>query len=331
MIKHSFALLVLSVVCLFLAFQQPSSADERMEDSYEVILVTANPTDGFNYPYFLRLPKSTSELKRQYLIVESNNSGVSDNLAIHTKKTRKAILGFGPGPMVAGDLNMPLLMPVFPRSETNSLVYTHALDQDSMRVKEGPSARLDLQLLSMTIDAKKILTARKIMVGERFVMVGFSASGTFSNRFAFLHPDKLLAVVSGAVNAFPMLPVSTLEKQALPYPLGLSDITELTGRWFDKPAWISLPQLIFMGAADDNDALQFNDAYSDAERKLVFQFVGQDMVKRWSKAQQIYLQQNANTTLVTYGQVGHWTDGRIRNDMVNFVRAAMLKDIKTTN
>ena len=31
------------------------------------------------------------------------------------------------------------------------------------------------------------------------------------------------------------------------------------------------------------------------------------------------------------GQVGHWTDGRIRNDMVNFVRSAMLKDVRSAS
>ncbi|MDG1904400.1 MAG: hypothetical protein P8I38_02115 [Arenicella sp.] len=41
-------------------------------------------------------------------------------------------------------------------------------------------------------------------------------------------------------------------------------MTELTGRWFDKQAWEGLAQLIFMRAAEDNDALQFSDAYSDA-------------------------------------------------------------------
>lgn len=107
-------------------------------------------------------------------------------------------------------------MPVFPRSETNSLVYTHALDQDTMHIKEGPAVRLDLQLLSMAIDAQKKLAAQKYIVENKLLIVGFSASGTFSNRFAFLHPDKLLAVVSGAVNAFPMLPVNALNKQALP-------------------------------------------------------------------------------------------------------------------
>ncbi|MDG1904401.1 MAG: hypothetical protein P8I38_02120 [Arenicella sp.] len=35
--------------------------------------------------------------------------------------------------------------------------------------------------------------------------------------------------------------------------------------------------------------------------------------------------------MVKYGQVGHWTDGRIRNDMVNFVRSAMLKDVRSAS
>jgi len=45
--------------------------------------------------------------------------------------------------------------------------------------------------------------------------------------------------------------------------------------------------MIYMGAADDNDALQFSDAFSDDEREIVYEAVGKDMAKRWSKSQKI--------------------------------------------
>lgn len=180
--------------------------------SQEPIFIPANPEAGFEYPYFLLLPKLKSSLEKHYLIVETNNSGVQSDFSIHIDKTRKEILGKGPGPMVAEDLNMPLMLPVFPRNKDSVMVYTHALDRDSMLLKNDKSERLDLQLLRMVEDARKQLAAREVIVEEKFVMVGFSASGTFSNRFAILHPSSLLAVSSGAVNSIPMLPIASIEK-----------------------------------------------------------------------------------------------------------------------
>jgi len=294
----------------------------------EPIFVAANSEAGFEYPYFLLLPKSLSNLEKHYLIVETNNSGVQSDFSVHIERTRKQILGNGPGPMVAEDLNMPLMVPVFPRNKDSAMVYTHALDRDSMLLKNVQSERLDIQLLRMAEDARKQLASRNIIVEEKFVMVGFSASGTFSNRFAILHPSSLLAVSSGAVNSIPMLPIASIEDTKLIYPIGIGDIEEVTGTEFDRDGWNSLAQMIYMGAADDNDTLKFSDAFSDDERKIVYEVLGKDMAKRWSKAQSIYLNEKANTTLITYGQIGHWTNGRIRNDMVNFIRSRILKDIR---
>jgi hypothetical protein len=295
---------------------------------HKPILIPANSKAGFEYPYYLLLPKSLSTLEKHYLIVETNNSGVHSDFSTHVEKARKEILGKGPGPMVAEDLKLPLLLPVFPRSKDSVLVYTHALDRDSMLIKNDQSQRLDLQLLNMVEDAKKQLAARKVLVENKFVMVGFSASGTFSNRFAILHPSSLLAVSSGAVNSMPMLPIASLENTKLIYPIGIGDIEEITGNQFDRDSWNSLPQMIYMGAADDNDTLKFSDAFSDDERNIVYGVIGKDMADRWSRVQSIYLAEKANTTLITYGQIGHWTNARIRNDIVNFVRSNILKDIR---
>jgi hypothetical protein len=318
-----FSCLQILAVCLL--FSTQAAADNL---SAELILVDANPDAGFAYPYILRLPKSKPDSVKNYLIVETNNSGLSDDLDRHIQKSKSQALGQGPGPMMASDLKMPFLMPVFPRSKTDYLVYTHALDRDAMLINSGPSKRLDLQLLKMVEDAQTRLRAIEIEVQEKFVLVGFSASGTFSNRFAFLHPGSLLAVVSGAVNSMPMLPVSRVSEAALSYPLGLDDFAQISGKEFELSNWLGLAQMIYMGALDDNDAVKFNDAYSEDERAIVFSAIGEKMSERWLESQSIYLAKQPNVTFMTYGQVGHWTDGRIRRDMSNFIKTAIDKDIR---
>lgn len=296
---------------------RPAIAEEF---AYKVELVPPQPDSGFNYPYYLRIPVRESGGSPSVLVVESNNTGVNDEFQHHIDTTHAQVTGNALGALVAGALEQPLLVPILPRSEERWQLYTHALDRDTMLLREDEAERLDLQLLSMTKHARGRLAGEGIEVGERFVLVGFSASGTFANRFAFLHPERVLAVVSGAVNAFPMLPVPSIDEIELPFPLGTADIQALTGRAFLHGHWHDLPQFIFMGAEDNNDALKFDDAYSDEERVKVFNLLGEPMAERWAAAQLSYLKSSPNVTFATYGRVGHWTDRRINRDVVNFVR-----------
>jgi pimeloyl-ACP methyl ester carboxylesterase len=309
------------IALLLCACVAPALAGDDPEWTVEI--VQANPAAGFNFPYVLRTPADGSVPERRYLVVESNNTGADDDFEHHLAGVRSFASGPGIGPTVARELGTPLLVPVFPRSKQEWWIYTHALDRDSMLLGEQPRHRLDLQLLNMVEDARQRLKERGVILRERFVLVGFSASGTFSNRFAFLHPDTLAAVVSGAVNSFPMLPVESVGGKPFTYPLGVADFEEITGTGFDADAWRELPQMIFMGAIDDNDAVKFDDAYSEEERNAIFSSVGEDMSARWQASQLIYSREKPNVTFITYGGVGHWTDGRIMRDILNFVNTTM--------
>lgn len=312
-----------TLVIAGLAAASSNSAIASVDELFKVELVEANKVAGFNFPYVLRTPNPPIPAEHPYLVVESNNIGSDDSFEAQIAATMTSAAGSGLGPTVASMLKVPLLVPVFPRSKREWQFYTHALDRDTMLLTEDPRQRLDLQLLKMVEDARRRLKGQNIDVREKFALVGFSASGTFSNRFAFMHPDKLLAVVSGAVNAFPMLPATELDGAPLNYPLGIADIEEISGQQFKEAEWVALPQMIFMGALDDNDAVKFDDAYSTEERKVIFDRVGEDMGIRWRNAQAIYMQQQPNVSFTTYGQVGHWTDGRINGDIVHFVRIMM--------
>lgn len=313
------------LVILLCTVVSPALAGDSREWSIEI--VPANPAAGFSFPYVLRIPADGGSPERRYLVVESNNTGTDDDFEHHIAGVKSFASGPGIGPTVARELDTPLLVPVFPRSRQEWQIYTHALDRDAMRLGEDPRHRLDLQLLRMVDDARQRLEQHGVVLREKFVLVGFSASGTFSNRFAFLHPDRLAAVVSGAVNGFPMLPVGSIDGKPMVYPLGIADFEEITGKGFDAEAWHKLPQMIFMGAIDDNDAVKFDDAYSADERQTIFESVGEDMLVRWHTSQAIYSGGKPNVTFVTYGDVGHWTDGRIMRDIVNFVDSMMRRQV----
>lgn len=293
--------------------------------AFRVDLIEANPAAGFHHPYFLRTPTGLKGGASIVLLVESNNTGaLDDDPSVHVEAARSFISGRGVGPYVARELSLPLLVPVFPRLESSPNLYTHALDRDTLLIKDGPLKRLDIQLLRMVEDARGRLSQSGVATLDKFLICGFSASGSFANRFAFLHPEKLLGVAAGAVNGIPMLPVATYNDKRLNYPLGVNDLQAIAKTPFNKEIWRALPQYIFMGALDENDTAPFGDAFSDEERDVIYSAVGRKMQPdRWQAAQRIYLEQQASITFVTYGAVGHWTDRRINDDVVNFFRAIL--------
>ncbi|WP_345221703.1 hypothetical protein [Hymenobacter koreensis] len=289
-----------------------------------VLRVEANPAKGFHYAYFLMVPKKAPRQQPLYLLVETNNTGkLNDTLAVHERAAR--IMAAGPGGALgrhlAKNLGVPLLVPAFPRPAEQGNTYTHALDKDVMHAG-GTLKRLDLQLLRMIEDARTQLQPLGIALQPQVLLNGFSASGTFANRFTLLHPERVRAVAGGGLNGLLMLPVAKVQGAALPYPLGTADFKQLTGTRFNARAYRAVPQFLYMGALDDNDAAPFDDAYDNAERQLIYRYLGEKMQPdRWAFCQQVYTQEQAKATFKTYSHIGHGTDMVVFNDLLAFFKA----------
>ncbi|MGS0725833.1 hypothetical protein ACVBKF_06565, partial [Shewanella sp. 0m-11] len=72
---------------------------------------------------------------------------------------------------------------------------------------------------------------------------------------------------------------------------------------------------------DTNDAVKYDDAYSDAERKTIHSVLGQNMQpERWNKCQDIYQANDVNVVFHTYEDIGHGTNLKIHNDILSFVK-----------
>jgi hypothetical protein len=292
----------------------------NMSYAEKIIEVKADPKKGFFFPFLLKIPAS---IETNYLVVETNNTGaVSDDFDVHYQSAKKAIVGNAVGPWVAKKLKSPILIPIFPRPKTDWEIYTHALDRDTLLVKSGELKRVDLQLLAMISQAKKELANHLVEMKDKVILTGFSASGSLANRFSMLHPDSLQLVVAGGLNGILMLPIDKIATEKLNYPLGVNDFQKVTGKVFNKSKWAAVPQFLFMGKNDINDAVKYDDAYSDIERKTVYSALGQNMQpERWAKCQSIYKENNVNVVFHTYENMGHGTNLKIHNDILNFVKA----------
>jgi len=313
--------LFFAIICLFTSAQQTTT---KLFKSDSLIIVQKNPGKGFSNDYILFIPKGTPLNKETVLLVEPNNTGkLSDSIEVHKRHAIDLASVRSVGNNISTELKIPLLVPIFPRPASQPLMYTHALDRDVMEEQSPELKRLDLQLLEMIDDAKNLLSAVNIQVAPKFFMNGFSASGTFTNRFSLLHPDKIKAAAMGGFNGKLMLPQNELNGIKLNYPIGTNDFTDLFGKNFDLAAYKMLPQFIYMGKLDDNDAVQYDDAYSEAERTIINEHIGSQVQERYIACQKIYQQLNITPVFKTYENVGHWTTSAINLEVIRFFLSQM--------
>lgn len=284
----------------------------------KIIKRSAEDAKGFYTEYYLFIPDTLKPSDPGFLLVEMNNTGfVDDDHKTHQESAHETIR-FGQANRIAKALGVPLLMPCFDRTETDWERYTHALDRDTLLCGEGPLARIDLQLLAMIADARGVLADKKLQIHDKILLNGFSASGSFANRFAALHPDQVAGVAAGGINGMAILPMANMNGKDLIYPVGIADVGEIAGISFQPEEFASIPQYYYMGADDDNDALPYDDAYSDTEREIVREVLDEDMGIRWECCRKIYESQGVHAEFHTYPGVGHETTDEINADIVSF-------------
>ena len=293
---------------------------EKLDLSEKLLCrVSDNPTEGFNFPYYLLIPRGVSLDNPIYLLVEPNNTGVGSSFKSLDRNTKESIETCSAG-SVARKLRIPLLMPVFPR--LGGTLYTHALDRETLLIQEGDLKRIDLQLIAMITHAQKLLRHNDIKVNEKIFMNGFSASGTFTNRFAILHPTIVRAVATGGINCIPTFPTDRWDGTTMRYPVGISDVKEIAGIDFDETKNKKVSQYIYMGALDDNDTVPYRDAYDEVDAELVKRLIGAKMMPdRWEMSQSIYRALEIPAQFVTYENTRHEIKNEMIDDIVAFFEA----------
>ncbi len=307
-----------SISILFFTISHLISVAQIIEKD-NLIIVEKNPKKGFYSDYILFIPKETPQNKEIFLLVEPNNTGkTSDSIEVHKKHAVSLASVSSVGNNISTMLKIPLLVPIFPRPASKELTYTHALDRDVMLEETPELKRLDLQLLEMINDAKSRLNTLKITIAPKFFMNGFSASATFTNRFSFIHPDKIKALAMGGFNGELLLPQKEINEIKLDYPIGINDFTQLFNREFDLEVYKAIPQFIYMGKLDENDAVQFDDAYSNSERQIINENIGEHVYERYLECQRIYHKNNISPIFKSYENIGHWTTSDVNFEVIKF-------------
>jgi len=320
-----------------------------------LVLVPAMPEGGFHWPYFLVLPsdmhRQANEGHRRYLVVDVNNTGPGGSAPETIARTRAELeLGEQVSMKLAEELWSPLLIPAIPRpvityrygGEENTL-FTHALDRDAatlhLKMQDPDLARLlerqfgqagftveslthlDRQVVAMIEHAVGYLNHYGHGVEEQVFLVGFSASGTFTDRLAALHPEKVRALVSGATLDNMLLPLAEYGGEKLIYPIGTADYAEVAGRPFDLAAHNRVARLIYMGEDDPNNTLLYRDSYGDEERRIITKLWGEAVLPRAEALTALYGEAGGHGIFILDRGVGHGYSEAMYRYMRAFLQA----------
>lgn len=286
---------------------------------------SANDEEGFHSPYYTYIsPRVVSKAEKgekiSILVLPNNSAGTSDNFNVHQ---RFALLQTFIGHLLFKELDSVILVPIFPRSEKEWQVYSHALDRDSMTTEVKEMRRTDLQLNKMIDETSKRLS-EKWNINDKVLMWGHSASGMFVNRYTLLHPQRVMASVIYSPGGWPIAPVEEYDDKELRYPIGINDIKELTGISIDLDSYVKIPHLFIIGSEDTNDSVPYSDSYDEEDRILINQLFGTTPLERWGKSEKIYKKVLHDVEFKTYKGMGHAPSLKSLRDVLGFFKTKML-------
>ena len=104
----------------------------------------------------------------------------------------------------------------------------------------------------------------------------------------------------------------------LPYPVGIGDIKTLAGKSFHLKSVAKVPQFLFLGTADTNDAVVYTDSFDRQARKLIFDKFGATLMARWLYTEQLYEKYLPNATLKLYPGIEHKYSPEMNTDVMTF-------------
>lgn len=283
----------------------------RGEATGEIITFPANPAKGFQWGYALYLPTTMDTSRKLPLLLQMNNSGYTKSVEEAEQKALRELRNNGYYYRTSDELGVPLLLPLVQRFapvDSEQPFYTHELNRATFISQDEKIKRLDLQVLAMLKDARKQLKKRGIRTQKKYLVTGFSASGAFAWRWTMLHPEYVLATVSGG-DHYPMLPLEEMDGMTLIYPVGVGDFKQYTGKKFNKKAWLKVPIFSSNGEVDYNDPLPYEECWAEKIERPVLQHVlpEKDTIDRMRHSRQLLAQLAPNVQTHLYPNLEHET------------------------
>jgi hypothetical protein len=272
------------------SFTIAGDLEAQIESMYNVTItrIPPNPDKGFYWPYYLSVPNGLTN--PAHLFVAPNNTGYDAYDHVLHDVTARETLYWQTGIVHNWPLSSPILVPTFPRYPG---LYFQSLGPVAFRKHdEKELRRMDLQLVAMLEDAKERLRSADHKIYDKVLMMGFSASGSFTNMFSFVHPEIIRACSIGG--GIPIV----LYREGPAWKFRAEKVYNfetLTGNPFNLAAYRKVPQYIYIGDQDGN----YN-------------------IDDWEYAKGKYGLMRADAQFEIYSGVGHQYTPDILTDLGNF-------------
>lgn len=303
------------------------------------VVVPADSRKGYHHPFIIRIPRVTGNISEDLkmmndtILAEGSNEFLTDNNDEVVTKTLNLYNGWYSS--ILGNSGYYIsMMSLFPRPSEDGGLYTHSLDRDTLfgtaeylnSLGRGNLYRIDKQYDAMITETIKILKNLGKTVDQKVFLIGFSASSDFATRFNYTHPDRAKAIV---VNSAPTLPLTEYKGVKLNFPLGMADISKVTGKPFDVKKFKAVPQFWHTGDRDLNDGSYYTDGWGNYGNPQMDQnqegidyrkLFGNEIVARKSLIEKV-LKEAGFTNIVhkTYKGVEHGWNDEIVKDALAFL------------
>jgi len=223
-----------------------------------------NKEKGYNFPFILIYPTDIDKRNKFKIFIESfNTAEYNTNNIIPFNEQIKDAEEFASWickneendyHKLYEKINNPVIIPIIERCDCDykEEFYTQMLGRNVITTQNPKFKRLDLQVIAMIEDLKKELKEYGLQSENKSGIFGFSSSGVFAYRMAFLQPEHFDWVLSLCSNGLMPLPKETFNNKTLIYPLGNADYEQITGKPFNEQAYCEIKQFISVGKEEDN-------------------------------------------------------------------------------
>lgn len=143
---------------------------------------------------------------------------------------------------------------------------------------------------------------------KRLLLYGFSRGAQLAHRYALLYPDRTLGVAALSAGSY-TLPFEFKGSQPMPFPFGVSDVQQYTGKPFNQTSFNKVSFWIEVGA-QDNDPNQTPRAWDEYE--------GRSRVERAERFYQALKQLGVNAHYMAFENTGHQETPAMRETATKF-------------
>ncbi len=287
-------------------------------------IVEHPPTESNPYYFYTYFPESAVKKKNLVLLVWPHGGGMYSNDYNYHKK--QAYYALDNMKSFLEKYKIPGLVCALSRPESVSggdarKLNSHALNRESFITSIEFYKRPDLKVID-TIWNQYIpfLKTLGFNLDKKIYMMGFSSPGTFAHRFTIIHPEKIKAIWIGSSTTGP-LPSDTFQDITITYPLGISDLGELTGNSFDWNIYQNIPQFMVVGSEDTHD---FNDPdnpeyFTEDQVQIIHTYFPKERPKRQEFLANYIKNKGGNVIFKMYEGVAHEIPDQMWEDAFDFL------------